>query len=189
MKHVRVALMLAALATGGYLTHAVVAQPANAGSTTQPAAAPDSHQAAAEELLEAMNLRATLEQSVDNMLDQQVKANPQIAPFRQIMTDFMRKYMNFDDLKPDMAKIYQEEFSESELKEITAFYRTPTGKKVAEKLPVLTQRGAAIGQRRMQEHLPELQQSIMNAARQQQGQGQQPGQPQPQQQPIQPQPQ
>ncbi|CAN5567135.1 hypothetical protein BH09PLA1_BH09PLA1_04400 [soil metagenome] len=161
-------VLMAALVAGGIAARHAFAQMQPAGGTASAPSA--SHQAAAEELLDAMKLRATLDQMVGAMLDQQIAANPQIAPFKQIMTDFMRKYMNFDLLKPDFTRMYCEEFSEGELKEIAAFYRTPTGMKMANKLPVLTQRGAAICQRRVQEHLPELQQSIMEAAKNQQGQ-------------------
>ena len=139
---------------------------------TAPTTPSASHVAAAHDLLDAMKLRTTLVQMVNSMLDQQVAANPQIAPYKQIMSDFMKKHMSFDTLKPEFARLYAEEFTEPELKELAAFYRTPTGAKMANKLVVLTQKGAQIGQRRVQQHLPELQQAIMQAAQQQQGQQQ-----------------
>jgi len=45
-----------------------------------------------------------------------------------------------------MAKIYKEEFTHAEIKDMLAFYATPTGKKLAEKTGVLSQKGMAAGQ-------------------------------------------
>lgn len=41
-----------------------------------------------------------------------------------------------------------------------AFYRTPLGQKMVTRLPLLLQKGAALGQKAVQEHLPELQEEI-----------------------------
>lgn len=49
------------------------------------------------------------------------------------------------DMKTKMVEIYQESFTEAELKELLAFYSTPTGKKTLEKLPELMQKGMNIG--------------------------------------------
>ncbi len=45
-----------------------------------------------------------------------------------------------------MAKIYMEEFTHSEIKELLKFYETPVGKKMAEKTGILTQKGMLAGQ-------------------------------------------
>ena len=47
-----------------------------------------------------------------------------------------------------------------ELKELTAFYETPTGKKTIEKMPQLMAQGAQIGAARVQENMAELQAMI-----------------------------
>jgi hypothetical protein len=114
-----------------------------------------------------MKMDVVMDDSVKQMLDQQIAANPAIGQHRQIMLDFMQKYVSWAALKDDLARIYAEEFSAAELKEITAFYKTPTGEKVAMKLPVLTSKGMQLGQQRVQANLPELQQAIMNAVQKQ----------------------
>ncbi len=45
------------------------------------------------------------------------------------MKALFAKYMNWASLKDDMVKIYMAEFTAPELKELTAFYQTPVGKK------------------------------------------------------------
>jgi len=49
-----------------------------------------------------------------------------------------------------------EQFTEEELKDITRFYQTPSGKKMARLTPELTAKGAMLGQQEVQAHLGEL---------------------------------
>jgi len=119
-----------------------------------------SHAKAAEALFAKMNMETLMTQATDQMLQAQLQQNPTIAPFMSEMTAFMHKYMGWSSLKDDMVKIYTQEFTEEELKGLSAFYETPLGKKSLEKLPQLMSKGAALGQKRVQEHLPELQATI-----------------------------
>ena len=80
------------------------------------------------------------------------------------MKTFLGKYMSWASLKDDMAKIYMSEFSETELNELNKFYQTPLGKKTVQRMPALMAKGAEMGQKRIQEHLPELQATIQAAA-------------------------
>ena len=96
-------------------------------------------------------------------------AGLQLAQFGDVMRDFLRKYMTWESLKDEYALIYARTFTEPELRELTAFYRSPIGQKVATSLPQLMNEGAELGQRKGMEHMPELQQAIL--ARLQQGGG------------------
>ena len=107
-----------------------------------------------------MDMQAVLTQSVDQMLDMQIKQNPAIAPYQQEMKDFFAKYMSWQSLKDDIIGIYASEFTEAEMNEMNRFYQTPVGKKALQKTPLLLAKGAELGQKRVQEHLPELQQAI-----------------------------
>jgi hypothetical protein len=73
--------------------------------------------AAAVELLQTMHMDTMFSTSINQMLDMQLKQNPQIEKFRPIMLDFFKKYMSWDAMKDDMAKIYAAEFTTDELKE------------------------------------------------------------------------
>ena len=77
---------------------------------------------------------------------------------------FLSKYMSWASMKDDMVKIYVGEFTEPELKELAAFYQTPLGRKTVQKMPALLAKGAEMGQKRVQEHLPELQAAIQSQA-------------------------
>ena len=118
------------------------------------------HLAAAQELLVSLQLDKTFGPMVEKMVDLQIKQNPVIAPFRKVMLEFFNRYISWESLKDDMAKIYAEEFTIGELKDLAVFYRTPTGRKAAEKLPQLAIKGGELGAQRVQEHMAELNQMI-----------------------------
>jgi len=122
------------------------------------------HRAAAEALLNLMDMEKLMSQSVDQMLQVQVQQNPAIAPYQAQMKSFLSKYMSWASMKDDMVKIYVGEFTEPELKELAAFYQTPLGRKTVQKMPALLAKGAEMGQKRVQEHLPELQAAIQSQA-------------------------
>jgi uncharacterized protein len=119
-----------------------------------------SHTKAAEELFQTMKLEALMAQTVDTMIKAQVAQNPDMKKVEGVLRDFFTKYMGWKTLKPSMIAIYTETFTEAELREINAFYRTPTGQKAITAMPVLVQKGAAIGQKLVQDHIGELQANI-----------------------------
>ena len=47
----------------------------------------------------------------------------------------------------EVAAIYARNFTAAELREVTAFYRTPVGQKMLQKLPAITQESMVVGQR------------------------------------------
>jgi len=57
-------------------------------------------------------------------------------------------------LKPDMIKLYTSNFSEQELKDLVKFYQSPLGKKVLEKMPVVTQQSAQLTQQKLESAVP-----------------------------------
>jgi hypothetical protein len=119
-----------------------------------------SHRKAVEALFGLMEMDSLLSQSVDKMLEMQVQQNPQLVPYQAQMKAFLNKYMSWASLKDDMTKLYMAEFTESEINELTKFYQTPLGKKTVKKMPALMTKGAEIGQKRVQDHLPELQAAL-----------------------------
>ncbi len=123
-----------------------------------------SHRKAADNLLKVMGVENQLQTSIDQMLELQVKSNPQIAPFKDAMKKFFAKHMSYSGLKEDFITIYVDAFTEEELDDITAFYRTPTGRKMAEKMPELSSKGMQLGAKRVQDNQAELRQMIQDEA-------------------------
>ncbi len=113
--------------------------------------------AAVYELFTTMDMAKTYQQTIEKMLEMQVKQNPSIEPLKDTMLEFFDKYMGWKSMKEDMAKIYMNNFTDNELKQLIAFYKTPIGKKAAILVPTLASEGAAISQQRLQKNMPELQ--------------------------------
>jgi uncharacterized protein len=66
------------------------------------------------------------------------------------------KAVGWDKLKPDMVKLYTSNFSEQELKDLIAFYQSPLGQKVLQKMPTLTAQSAQITQGKLETAVPEV---------------------------------
>ena len=62
--------------------------------------------------------------------------------------------IGWNKLKPDMVKLYTSTFSESELKDLVKFYESPLGKKVLEKMPMVTQQSAQLTQQKLESAVP-----------------------------------
>jgi len=114
------------------------------------------HREAATALLDVMKESQDLSGVIGPMVDAQVRANPQIEPFRDILLDWTARYFSWDVIGPQMIDLYMRTFTESELRDLVAFYRTPTGRKSLEKMPALMQEGVKIGETVAQQHRGEL---------------------------------
>ncbi|SDI53799.1 hypothetical protein SAMN04488540_10230 [Ferrimonas sediminum] len=128
--------------------------------TTMTARAADDARAEAERLLDSMGMARVLEQSIDQMLTLQVKQNPAMAPYQQVMSEFLHKHMSYTSLKPMLVDMYSEAFTAQELQDLNAFYQTPTGRKSIALMPQLSAQGAQLGAMKVQQNMAELQQMI-----------------------------
>jgi uncharacterized protein len=97
------------------------------------------------------------------MMDQQFTqmgvSEDMIAIRRRFMDKFlniMEEMMSWQTMKEDMITIYVQAFTEDELKGMLAFYKTPVGQSVIEKMPVAMKQSMAI----MQKYMPELQEKV-----------------------------
>ncbi|WP_345164461.1 DUF2059 domain-containing protein [Nibribacter koreensis] len=118
------------------------------------------HYKAAESLLLIMDTPKTIDTNLQQMLTLQIDQMPVMKEAEVEVRSFFAKYMSWNALKEDMIKMYMEEFTEKELKDMTTFFKTPTGKKLAAKQSTLTMRGAQLGQSKIQPHLPELEEIL-----------------------------
>lgn len=119
------------------------------------------HLAAATDLLQLMNVQASVDASIDAMMRIQMEQNPALAPFEQTMRDFFAKYMSWEALRDRYVDLYADTYTEDELREMAVFYRSPVGQKVARATPDLLTRSAKLGEETVQAHMSELQQMIM----------------------------
>ncbi|WP_320169393.1 DUF2059 domain-containing protein [Maridesulfovibrio sp.] len=118
----------------------------------------DGRMAAAYELIDQAGLIdkfiITCDMMTSKLADQMFKNDPKTAPYSDVLAGALKEAINETlaepqvqtELKQMFATIYMEEFNEKELKDIAAFYKTPTGKKSLEKLPAVIVKSQQRGQ-------------------------------------------
>jgi hypothetical protein len=87
-----------------------------------------------------------------------VQNRPEVArDFDELMPILLQAMIpRLNELAELTATVYAANFTASELRELTAFYRTPTGEKFLQKMPVVTQQSMAVGQKFGQEIAAEM---------------------------------
>src|SRR5690606_7393431 len=125
------------------------------------------HLAAADDLLVAMDARAQYESALVSAMDAELAADPSLAPYRDVMLGFLQEYVSWERVKGDYARVYAQRFSEADLREVTAFYRTPVGRRFAEKNADVANELAQINTRIVESNQDELVSRIIAAAAEQ----------------------
>ena len=82
---------------------------------------------------------------------------PIAEKYMRRITQLMREELVWDKLKTQMVGAYVAVYTEDEIKEITAFYKSPAGVKMIAKMPELMQASMQITQNQMQQILPKIQ--------------------------------
>ena len=73
------------------------------------------------------------------------------------LMDLVKAQMSWDKIRPEYVKLYSETFSDGEIDGMLAFYQSPAGRAMLEKMPVLVSKTMALAQSRMAPLLPEIQ--------------------------------
>jgi hypothetical protein len=94
--------------------------------------------------------RPEIEQDYDAMMPMIAEA---FTPYYSSMVD-------------GVAAVYASNFTAAELRDIEAFYRQPTGQKLLEKMPVVSQQALAVGQEIGRKAAEDLRQRLTEALRQ-----------------------
>jgi hypothetical protein len=133
----------------------------------------------AEELLNEMDMKANVEKSfamIKKMIPAQAEAMmkagkagaPSTSPnatkragkavdntMAKVM-DIVGQELTWDKMKDDYVTIYAETFTEEELKGAIAFYKSPAGKALTQKMPEVMRRSMELSQRRMLTLMPKI---------------------------------
>ena len=123
-----------------------------AGPALPQSSSPSDAMAAARELLTTIRFidqfKAVLPIIAQNLKPAIVQNRPEAErEFDAVMPKLMEGMgTRLNELAEQTAVIYANNFSADELRQITAFFRTPTGVKYLEKLPLITQQSMAAGQ-------------------------------------------
>ena len=112
---------------------------------------------AAMALLEEMNLKQVYIKAVDGLTNRLISANSKFKKVAKEIKAFYNKYIGWDAMKEDLAKLYAKYYTADELRDIANFYKTKTGQKVLKTMGKLTYEGQLLTQKRLKPHLKELQ--------------------------------
>jgi hypothetical protein len=123
-------------------------------------AGPDSQRLAVTRLFELTHMHRLIEESVDGVIDLQIAQNPALAEHRDALRAFLDKYIGWQALRDDLTAMYLQAFTGAELAEMNAFYSSPTGQKVLQRMPELVQQRNQLAMQRLQQHIDELRQEI-----------------------------
>lgn len=132
-----------------------------AGAAQKPAPV-STHEQAARELFQMVGGNNLALAGAESMMAM-FREDPDMAPYEDVFRAWYQKVFADADLESEMVKLYMEKFSEKELREVAAFYRTPVGKKAIATLPELMGEGAQLGMKRAQAYAGELQEMLEKA--------------------------
>ncbi len=130
-------------------------------------AQPDAYRASVEKLLlltgqheivdqmfqQVQQIQAQQLQAMDIPPEKMKQAEKYIA---KIM-DVVREEMSWERMKEDFISLYMSVYTEQEIRELIAFYESPIGRKVTEKMPVLMQQSIQISQKYVYRMMPRIQ--------------------------------
>ena len=106
------------------------------------------------EMFEAQGMQEQMNQIILTMVQNQVKAFPQMKAYQFDMLQFFMQTAGYDAVKKDLAGIYLKHFTVGEIREITKFYRSPIGKKMrAVSAPILLEANE-LSRRRIEKAVP-----------------------------------
>lgn len=122
--------------------------------------------ALAEEMLEVSQASSVLDnmsKQVDAMFAQTVQQmnltedkQAEAEKYQQRLNTIMKEELSWDKLKGQFVDVYVDVFSEEELEELVAFYKSPLGQKLIVKMPQLMQESMGLAQKQMQSIIPKI---------------------------------
>ena len=130
-------------------------------------------QAKIERILAATNADAMLDQIFNQTKAMSASMTPagttpeQRAKAEEVqgkIMDLIKARISWDKMRPQYIKIYDEIFSDEEINGIVAFYESPSGRALLQKMPALISRTMTVTQSLMAEIMPEIQRIAKEAA-------------------------
>jgi hypothetical protein len=136
------------------------------------------HRAAAEELLiltKTDQMMKPFFKQMGLMMERQFdqmgvaeEARPILEKYRDKLIRLLEEQLGWDKMKDDFITIYVETYTEDEIRDISAFYKTPAGQKFIEKMPLLMQKSMEISQKKMPAMITKMQQITVEMAQEMQ---------------------
>jgi len=115
------------------------------------------------ELFEAMGGTTTAAAGADAMIGAMAASQPELAQYQDAIRAWYTKVFAGDEFANEMAALLEATYTEQEMRELMAFYKTPVGRKSLQVLPTVARESALIGSRLAERHTDELQSMIEEA--------------------------
>ena len=120
------------------------------GAAPQPAPV-SPHEKAAREVLQVVGGESLAMGGAEAMLAVMLR-DPEMAPYEDVIRAWFQKVFSEAEIESAMVELYMERFSEKELREIAAFFKTPAGRKAIAAMPDLIKEASGIGMKLAEEH-------------------------------------
>lgn len=115
------------------------------------------HRQAVREMLIASGVPAKLQRSFATQLENEIQSLPELEKIRPQLQKFYREAFAYKALEPELCRLYMKYYTAEDAKAITAFYRTPAGKKKARAECAMIDEMGKLFQEYAQKKMPELQ--------------------------------
>jgi hypothetical protein len=122
----------------------------------------DSHRAAVLELMELTGVPERVPQVSAQVIALQLQNVPLLDQFRPVVEAWMRRYFSWEAVGSRYVDLYVSLFTEQEIQDMLAFYRTSTGRKAVQLMPVLMAKGGEIALEQFRAHQADLQAMIQS---------------------------
>lgn len=99
---------------------------------------PDGVQAA-REFFNLTGIPAFYDRQVQAILQQQLRDNPELRPYGDILRDFLNRHASWRAISDDLAVFLADSFDERELRQLNAFAATSAGRKLFNNLELFAQ--------------------------------------------------
>jgi len=120
-----------------------------------------------EELLVLMNASSVIE-TIYSQIDQMIQSMAQqlgVKPFERELFDkyvakmvvLMKSEMNWDKMKGPMIDLYLKHYTEKEIGDMVAFYKSDSGQSMIKKMPAVMRDSILISQDMMKDFIPKMQ--------------------------------
>lgn len=130
-----------------------------------------SHKAKAEQMILLLHLDRMVNGVMQNALQQSAALTSQhygghmtpaatasLNDFQKKLTDTLQPQIGWEALKPDYVRIFAETYPEDQIDSMLAFYKSPAGQALIEKLPSVEQQVGQILQKKVQALQPQVKQ-------------------------------
>ncbi len=104
-------------------------------------------------------LRGTMHQMIVQMAPASAN-DPRLAKVEEVAAAEASAALDFQTLKPDLIRIYDETYTEEELDGLVKFYQSPTGQAFISKMPMVLAKSMELVQQRMAVMMPRMQERM-----------------------------